>query len=226
MHHAPDGCAADGSSSRRLAQALALASLYMVAEAVGGLWTGSLALLADASHMLSDVLALCLALAAIAVARRAAAPHPHGLHRLELVAVFVQGALLVGVALLIVLEAVERLGSRPSVMGAPMLAIASGGLLVNAVSLALLHGDRDSSLNLRGAWLHVVSDAVGSVGAMLAGALVWAFGWSWADPLASVVIALLVGRSAILLLRDAGREWTAAPARARATPAQSPPPRA
>jgi cobalt-zinc-cadmium efflux system protein len=210
--HAHTECAAEGSSGRRLAATLALAASYMVAEAVGGWWTGSLALLADASHMLSDVLALVLALTAIGVARRSVLPHPHGAHRFELLAAFAQGVLLVGIAGTIAVEAWQRLGTPPAVLGGPMLAIATGGLLVNVVGLALLHGGRHESLNLRGAWLHVASDALGSVGAMAAGLAVWKLGWLWADPLASALIAVLVARSAGLLVRDTARAWAAIPA--------------
>jgi cobalt-zinc-cadmium efflux system protein len=209
--HAQTDCAAEGSSARRLSVTLALAASYMVAEALGGWWTGSLALLADASHMLSDVLALALALIAIGVARRSALPHPHGGHRFELLAAFAQGVLLVGIAVTIAIEAWERLGTPAEVLGGPMLAIAAGGLVVNGIGLALLHGGRRESLNLRGAWLHVVSDTLGSVGAMLAGFAVWQLGWLWADPAASAVIALLVGRSAVLLVRDTARAWAAIP---------------
>lgn len=213
MAHSHDhtDCAADGSSARRLSVTLALAASYMVAEALGGWWTGSLALLADASHMFSDVLALALALMAIGVARRSELPHPHGAHRFELLAAFAQGFLLLGIAVTIALEAWERFGSPAEVLGGPMLLIAAGGLVVNGAGLALLHGGRHESLNLRGAWLHVVSDALGSVGAMLAGLAVWQLGWMWADPLASAAIALLVGRSAVLLVRDTSRAWAAIP---------------
>ena len=202
-----DGCAAEGGSARRLLLSLALAAGYMGAEVVGGLWTGSLALLADASHMLSDVLALALALVAIGVARRSQQPHPHGLHRAELLAAFAQGAMLLVIAGWIVHEAVERLGAAHPVMGAPMLLIATGGLLVNLAALGLLHRGRTESLNVRGAWLHVASDALGSAGAMVAGLAVWQLGWLWADPVASGLIAILVARSAALLLRDSGRAW-------------------
>ena len=209
--HGHSDCAADGSSARRLAVTLALAAAYMVAEALGGWWTGSLALLADASHMLSDVLALALALGAIGVARRSELPHPHGAHRFELLAAFAQGVLLLGIAGTIAFEAWERLGAPAEVLGGPMPAIATGGLVVNGIGLALLHGGRDESLSLRGAWLHVVSDALGSVGAMLAGFAVWQLGWLWADPAASAVIAMLVGRSAAVLVRDTARAWAAIP---------------
>ena len=209
--HGHSDCAADGSSARRLAATLVLAATYMVAEIAGGWWTGSLALLADASHMFSDVLGLALALVAIGVARRSEMPHPHGAHRFELLAAFAQGLLLLGIAGTIAFEAWQRFGAPAEVLGGPMLAIATGGLLVNAAGLWLLHGGRDESLNLRGAWLHVLSDALGSAGAMLAGFAVWQFSWLWADPLASAAIALLVGRSALRLVRDTVRAWSAIP---------------
>jgi cobalt-zinc-cadmium efflux system protein len=192
------------SHERRLAAALVLSALYMVAEAVGGLVTGSLALLADAGHMLSDVGALSLGLFALWFARRPSGPRfTYGYYRTEILAALVQGAVLVAIAVGILLEAVERIGAPRPVDGAPMLVIATGGLAVNLFGLLLLRGTREESLNLRGAWLHVLTDALGSVGAMAAGACVWLFGWQAADPLASVAIALLVVHSALQLLREA-----------------------
>jgi cobalt-zinc-cadmium efflux system protein len=189
---------------RRLAVALVLAAGYMVAEVVGGLWTGSLALLADAGHMLSDVFALSLSLVAMGLARRPASPQQtFGHHRTEILAALAHGLLLVGVAVFVLGEALERLSNPRPVMGLPMLAIASGGLAVNLLGLWVLEPGRHHNLNVRGAWLHVLSDALGSVGAMAAGVLVWAFGWFWADPVASLLISSLVVYSAWALLREA-----------------------
>jgi cobalt-zinc-cadmium efflux system protein len=189
---------------RRLAAALALALTYMVAEVAGGLWTGSLALLADAGHMLSDAAALALALFASWIASRPSGERfSFGLARAEILAALAQGAALVAVALLVGIEAVARLARPAPVLGSGMFAIAAGGLVVNAIGLAILAGGRRESLNIRGAWLHVLSDAFGSVGAMAAAALVWAFGWYWADPAASLAIVCLVLLSAWHLLRDA-----------------------
>jgi len=188
----------------RLTLALVLAAVYMVAEVIGGLWTGSLALLADAGHMLSDVVALSLSVAAIRLAQRPATPQQtYGHHRTEILAAVAHGLLLVGVAVYIFREAVERIGEPHEILGGPMLAIAAGGLGVNLAGLWVLHAGRKHSLNVRGAWLHVLSDALGSAGAILAGALVWAFGWAWADPAASLLIAVLIVRSAWTLLREA-----------------------
>ena len=188
---------------RRLAITCALASSYLVAEVIGGLWTGSLALLADAGHMLSDVAALALSLFALWLSDRPApAARTFGYRRIEILAALANGTTLVVVAIFIVMEALERFEAPQPIMGLPMLAIAAGGLLVNLIGLWVLHGGKDDSLNVRGAWLHVASDALGSVGAMLAGGLVWAFGWYVADPIASVVIAGLVLNASWSLLRE------------------------
>jgi cobalt-zinc-cadmium efflux system protein len=189
---------------RRLQIALVLAASYLVAEVVGGFLFGSLALLADAGHMLSDVGALGVSLLAIWMAGRPATPQrTYGHTRAEILAALAQGAALVAVAALVVFEAVERLRAPTPVAGGGMLAVASGGLVVNAIALAVLGRGREHSLNVRGAWLHVLSDTLGSVGAITAGALVWAFGWNWADPAASIAICALILGSAWHLLREA-----------------------
>lgn len=198
-HHAT----ARAGQRKRLAFVLVLASFYMVAEIVGGLWTGSLALLADAGHMFTDVAALGLSLFAIWLAQRpAGVEQTFGYHRVEILAALANGVALIAVALFIVVEAIERLESPNEVMGLPMLVIATGGLLVNLVGLAALHGGQHDNLNVRGAWLHVLSDALGSLGAITAGALVWAFGWMWADAFASLGIAILVVHASWQLLRE------------------------
>lgn len=188
---------------RRLGWVLGLVLAYMVAEAVGGWLTGSLALLADAGHMLSDAASLGLALFALWIAQRPRSPdRTFGYHRTEILAALVNGATLVAVAVLIVVEAVERFQNPRSVDGLTMLWIAVGGLVVNLIGMKVLHGGREASLNLRGAWLHVLSDTLGSLQAIVAGALIWAYGWTWADPVASVLIALLVAGSSWGLLRE------------------------
>jgi len=203
--HGREGGGWAGRAGRRpLLLALGLATTYMAAEVVGGLWTGSLALLADAGHMLSDVAALSLALFALWVAQRPATPQrTFGYYRAEILAALAHGAALVAVAVFVAAEAVERLQAPRDVLAGPMLAIAAGGLVVNLLSLAILERGRHASLNVRGAWLHVLSDALGSVAAMTAGALVWAFGWRWADPAASLAISALVVYSAWHLLAEA-----------------------
>jgi cobalt-zinc-cadmium efflux system protein len=177
---------------------------YMIAEVVGGWLTNSLALLADAGHMLSDVAALGLTLFAMWIARRpATAPRTFGHYRAEILAALANGATLVAVAVYVFVEAWQRLQEPPAVLGGQMLAIATGGLVVNLVGLWILRGSRSESLNIRGAWLHVLGDALGSVGAIASGVLVWAFGWNWADPAASVAIGLLILYSSWALIKEA-----------------------
>jgi len=190
-------------NQRRLALTLVLVVIYMVAEIVGGLLTNSLALLADAGHMLSDAAALGLALFAIWFARRPPTPqHTYGYYRAEILAALINAATLVAVALYIFVAAIRRFASPPEVEGGLMLLIASGGLLVNLIGLWILRGGKDESLNIRGAWLHVLTDMFGSLQAMVAGALIWTLGWDWVDPLASILIGLLVTYSGWDLLKQ------------------------
>jgi cobalt-zinc-cadmium efflux system protein len=203
MQDHQDAASASEGQQRRLTLALALAASYMLAEVAGGLWTGSLALLADAGHMLSDVFALSLSVFAFRLARRPATPQQtYGHHRTEILAALVHGLLLVGVSVYILREAFERIEAPREILGGPMLAIATGGLLVNLTALWILSEGRHHNLNVRGAWLHVMSDALGSVAAIAAGGLIWTFGWSWADPVASLVIAALIVYSAWTLLGE------------------------
>jgi cobalt-zinc-cadmium efflux system protein len=191
-------------NQHRLLIALGLAAVYMVAEFVGGLLTGSLALLADAGHMLSDVFALAMSAAAIQIARLPATPkRTYGYQRTEILAALGHGILLVCISVYIFTEAYHRARAPVAVQGAPMLVIASGGLLINLASLLILRAGKTENLNVRGAWLHVMSDALGSLGAIVAAALIWSFGWTWADSVASVVIGLMVIYSSASLLREA-----------------------
>lgn len=198
-HHTPQD-----RGGRAMAVTLVLVTVYMLAEVVGGLLSGSLALLADAGHMLSDAAALALALFAQRLAsREAGSPQlTFGYHRAEVLVALVNGATLLTIAVLIVVEALERLGTPALVQGPLMLAVAAGGLLVNGIGLLMLHGAKDVSINVRGAWLHVLGDTLGSLQAVIAGALIWAYGWYWADPLASLLIALLIVRSTWLLMKE------------------------
>jgi cobalt-zinc-cadmium efflux system protein len=190
------------ATSRRLALTLALVATYMVAEVIGGLLSNSLALLADAGHMLSDAGALALSLLAISIARRPPSrTHTFGYQRAEILAALVNGALLVAISGYIFYEAYQRFGNPPEVRGELMMVVAAGGLAINLAGLWILHGGRNQSLNVRGAWLHVLSDALGSIGAIAAAILVSVFGWRWADPAASLVIGALVIFSAWSLLR-------------------------
>ncbi len=202
--HAHANEEAGARNTRRLGATLALALTYMAAEIVGGWLTGSLALLADAGHMFSDAGALALSLVAVRLARRPhSARRTFGYHRAEILAALANAGTLVAISVFIFVEAWQRFHTPHAVQGGPMLAVAAGGLVVNLVSLSILHGGREDNLNVRGVWLHVLADTLGSVQAMAAGALIWAFGWGWADPLASVLIGALVLLSSWGLLREA-----------------------
>ncbi|MEP6706213.1 MAG: cation diffusion facilitator family transporter [Pyrinomonadaceae bacterium] len=190
-------------SQRRLSIVLILTSLYMVAETFGGWWTGSLALLADAGHMFADVAALTLALMAVWFGARPATPRKtFGYYRLEILAALINGVALVLVSFLIFYEAYQRWATPPLVRSTAMMVVAAGGLLVNLGCACLLHRDRKEDLNVRGAWLHVIGDALGSVGAIIAGVLMSIFGWYAADPLFSAIIALLIVWSSWHLIRE------------------------
>ena len=187
----------------RLKITLVLAAGYMVAEAVGGWMANSLALLADAGHMLSDVAALALSLFAITIAQRPATPaRTYGYHRTEILAALANGATLIAIAILILVEAWHRFQAPEPVGGRLMLMIAIGGLLVNLAGMAILHGGRGESLNVRGVWLHLMADALGSVGAIAGALLITAFGWQWADPAVSVVVSLLIVYSSWALVKE------------------------
>ena len=190
-------------SRRRLSLVLVLTAIYMVAETLGGWWTGSLALLADAGHMLTDVAALMLALMAVWFgARPATSSKTFGYYRLEIIAALVNGAALIVISLLIFYESYQRWSSPPLVRSNVMMVVAGGGLAVNLICAWILHGRHEVDLNIRGAWLHVMGDALGSVAAIIAGALMSLFGWYTADPLFSIVIALLIVWSSWTLIRE------------------------
>jgi cobalt-zinc-cadmium efflux system protein len=207
-HHHHHEAANRRRSGRRghapLAWTLGLTVGYMVAEIVGGYLADSLALLADAGHMFSDAGALALSLFAAWISRRPPTPQlTYGYYRAEILAALANGAALIAISIVIFIEALRRLNAPEPVQGTLMFAIATGGLVVNLAGLAILRAGRSDSLNIRGAWLHLMTDALGSVAALVAGALVWAFGWYWTDPAASIAIGLLVIYSAWDLVRQA-----------------------
>ena len=188
---------------RNLKLALVLTSVYMFAEAIGGWLTNSLALLADAGHMLTDVAALSLTLAAIWFASRpATSKKTYGYYRYEILAAFINGIALVLISLWVIYEAFERWNSPPEIQGLGLTVIASGGLIINLIAAYLLHGDHTHDLNMRGAWLHVIGDALGSVVAILAGVLILAFGWVWTDAVGSFLISLIIIYGAWRLIRE------------------------
>lgn len=191
------------NSSHRLRLVLLLTAVYMIAEMFGGWWTGSLALLADAGHMFTDVGALALALTAVWFGSRPATSRKtFGYYRLEIIAALVNGVALVLMSLAIFYGAYERWLSPPVIRSVPMIIVATGGLIVNLVSAWILHGRDEIDLNVRGAWLHVMGDALGSVAAIAAGVFIALFGWYAADPLFSVVISLLIIWSSIRLIKE------------------------
>lgn len=178
---------------------------YMLIEAIGGYLTNSLALLSDAGHMLSDSISLAIALLAFKLGEATASPHKtFGYKRFEILAAVFNGLTLIGIALFIFYEAIERFANPPEVATTGMLLISAIGLLVNLWVAYIMNrgGDTQDNLNMRGAFLHVLSDILGSVGAILAALLIIFFGWSWADPLASVFVALLVLKSGFSVTKD------------------------
>jgi cobalt-zinc-cadmium efflux system protein len=191
------------ANGRKLGWVLALTAVYMVAETVGGWRTGSLVLLADAGHMLTDVAALGLAMAALWFGSRpATARKTFGYYRLEILAALINGVVLIIIALLIVYEGYQRWSAPPLVRSTPMMIVAAGGLVVNLVCAWILYDRNQVDLNMRGVWLHIMSDALGSVGAIIAGVLMSVYGWYTADPLFSMAIALLIIWSSWILIRE------------------------
>jgi cobalt-zinc-cadmium efflux system protein len=195
----------DRVNRRPLAIALAITVAFLVAEVIGGLMTGSLALLADAGHMATDAAALALSLFAVWLARRPATPtRSFGFLRAEVLAALVNAATLVAISIFIFWEAFRRIGHPPAVDSGPMLAVAVAGLAANAVSAWVLTrgGGHEHNLNTRGAFLHVVGDLLGSAGAIAAALVMLATGWYLADPLLSAGIGLLILWGSWRLLRE------------------------
>jgi cobalt-zinc-cadmium efflux system protein len=183
---------------------LVLTVLVLVAEVVGARWSGSLALLADAGHLATDAGAVTLALAASYVATRPSSDRrTFGLHRAEILAALLNAVVLLVVGGYLLVEAARRWSDPPAVEPAPMLGFALAGLVANAVSAALLAGRRDSSLNMRGAYLEVISDLAGSVAVVAAALVMMVTGFLRADPIATVLIALLILPRAFALAREA-----------------------
>jgi cobalt-zinc-cadmium efflux system protein len=202
-HNHTHGHRHNGESWRRLSLVLVLTVLYMVAEVLGAWWTGSLALLADAGHMFTDVAALILALTAVWFGSRPATSRKtFGYYRLEIIAALVNGVALVVISLFIFYGAYERWFSPPMIRSGPMIVVAVGGLAVNLICAWILHARHEVDLNLRAAWMHVMGDALGSVAAIVAGVCILLFGWYAADALFSVVISLLIIWGSVRLIRD------------------------
>jgi cobalt-zinc-cadmium efflux system protein len=176
---------------------------YTAAEVVGGLLTGSLALLADAGHMLSDSGSIGLALVAISLAKRPpTSARSFGLKRAEILAALANGVTLVAIAIWIFVEAARRLSDPPEILGGWMLAIAAGGIAINVAGAAILARAERRSLNVQAAMLHVLADLLGSVGVIVAAVVILVTGWAYADPLVSVMIGVLVLGSSLRVLQD------------------------
>ena len=210
--HTAEPGSASGRHARVLGISLVVLLAFLVLEVVVGLATGSLALLSDAGHMFTDVLGVGMALAAITAARRASSDgnRTFGLYRAEVLAALANAVLLFAVAGWVVVEAVRRIGDPPEVPGLALMLTAAAGLAANLVVFALLRRGAKESLNIRGAYLEVLADTLGSVGVLLAGAVTLAFGWRWADPVVAVAIGLFVlprtwslGRQAVRILVQA-----------------------
>ncbi len=222
--HGPPLASAGERHRKPLLIAFVLISGFLVVEAAAGMLTGSLALLSDAGHMLTDAIGLGMALAAIQLASRfrerqrtgpqgAAGGHTFGVYRLEILAAFVNALLLFAVAIWVVVEAVRRLFDKPEVIGVPMLVVAVVGLIVNLIAFAILREGSKESLNVEGAYLEVLADTVGSVGVILAAVLVETLGLTWVDPVIAMLIGLWIlprtwrlGRRAVRVLLQAAPE--------------------
>ena len=199
-----DHTAGAAGNEQALLAALALTGGFMVAEVAAGLWFNSLALLSDAAHMFTDVTALGIAIAAIRIARRPAdRRRTYGYHRFEVLAAAFNASLLFLVAMYILWEAVQRFRAPAEVHSLGMLLVALGGLAVNAASMRILRGRGEASLNVKGAYLEVWADLLGSLGVVAAALVIRFTGWSWVDPLVGVAIGFWVLPRTWTLLRQA-----------------------
>ena len=203
MGHAHNHSAA-GKNKKRLAIVLALTTAYLVAEVIGGLLTHSLALLADAGHMLTDVAGLAFALLAIRFAERPATPErTYGYYRIEILVALVNAVVLIGISLYILYEAYERFRNPPEIQSGGMLAVALVGLVVNIAGIYLLKSASEESLNMKGAYFEVLSDMLTSIGVIAAGIIMLTTGWYYADPIISAGIGVFILPRTWMLLRDA-----------------------
>jgi cobalt-zinc-cadmium efflux system protein len=200
--HASSHAQAKPDNERRVFWAMVLTGAFTLAEVIGGILSGSLALLADAGHMLTDTASLALAWVAFRVARRPSdAMRTYGYHRFQVLAAFVNGVTLMAIVGWIAIEAIRRLFDPIEVLGGMMLTVAALGLVVNLVAFAILHGAERHNLNVRGAALHVLGDLLGSLAAIVAALVILSIGWTPIDPLLSLLVAALILRSAWFLVR-------------------------
>ena len=202
--HDHGSVSAGGAHRSRLLAVLGITSIVLIAELVGAKLSGSLALLADAGHMFTDVAGILLAVLAVTFAARpATAERTFGYYRLEILAAVVNAMLLIGIAVFILIEAWDRWNNPPGVEGGLMLAFATVGLIANIAGLLILRSGAQSSLNVKGAYLEVLGDLLGSIAVVVAAAVIATTGWERADPLASVLVALMILPRTWTLLREA-----------------------
>ncbi len=188
---------------RKLFFILSLTALYMVAEVIGGIITNSLALLADAGHMLGDVTALSMSfLATFIIEKPASDEKTYGYYRTEIIVALINGVLLIGISFFILYKGIMRFISPQEVKGFLMMMIASGGLVINLIGLATLHSSSRHNLNVKGAFYHVIGDALGSVGAITAGLIIYFFKFYYADIIISFLIGILIIISASKLIKE------------------------
>lgn len=205
MGHDHEHSHSHSANKKTLIISLIIITAYMAIEVIGGILTNSLALLADAGHMLSDAVSLFIALMAFKFSNRVADyGKTYGYKRFEILAAVINGATLILISGYIIYEAIERFKYPPEIQSSGMLIVAFVGLLINVlVAWIMMRGaDVKENLNMRGAYLHVISDMLGSVGAIIAALLIMFFGWGWADPLASVIVSILVLRSGYLVTKS------------------------
>lgn len=183
---------------------LLLSGTYMIAEVIGGVITQSLALMADAAHMLTDVVGLLLALIAIKIGeRKADASKTFGYYRTEILAAVINAVVLLGISLYVLYEAYQRFQNPPAVQSKTMLIVAGIGLVVNIIGMMILRKDSEGSLNMKGAYFEVLSDMLTSIGVMIAGVIMLTTGWYYADPIISAAIGLLIFPRTWRLLKEA-----------------------
>lgn len=191
-------------NKKSIVTVLALTGTYLVAEVIGGLLTNSLALLADAGHMFTDVGGLALAYIAIRLAERPAnSKNTYGFYRMEILAAMINAVVLIGISIYILFEAYQRFKNPPDVESKAMLIVAGIGLIVNLIGMYILRQGKSESLNMKGAYFEVLSDMLTSIGVIIAGIIMWATGWYYADPILSSLIGLLILPRTWKLLKEA-----------------------
>mgnify|MGYP002651620524 CR=1 FL=1 len=195
---------ASGKHKKSLLIVLCLSGSYMIAEVIGGFATKSLALLADAAHMMTDVVGLFLAYMAIKIGeKKANSKKTFGYYRTEILAAVINAVILLGISVYVLFEAYQRFKNPPEVQSGAMMIVAGIGLVVNIVGIFIIRKGSDESLNMKGAYFEVLSDALTSVGVMIAGIIMLTTGWYYADPLISAAIGLLIFPRTWRLLKEA-----------------------